>query len=90
MATLGPLLARAANLTKHDRSPEERTALQGALKDLRSVIDQLAPATPRGTARDRQYPLTFHGFWHSQKVVSTQTRNPTTAWSTCSLRTGSS
>ena len=43
MATLGPLLARAANLTKHDRSPEERTALQGALKDLRSAIDQLAP-----------------------------------------------
>jgi 5-methylcytosine-specific restriction enzyme B len=43
MATLGSLLARAAKLTKPDRSPEERTALQTALKELRSAIDELAP-----------------------------------------------
>lgn len=43
MATLGSLLATAANLTKPDRSPQERRALQAALKDLRSAIDELAP-----------------------------------------------
>ena len=35
MATLGSLLATAAKLTKPERNPEERTALQNALKDLR-------------------------------------------------------
>jgi hypothetical protein len=43
MATLGSLLATAARLTKPDRSPEERTALQTALKQLRSAVEELAP-----------------------------------------------
>jgi len=43
MATLGSLLATAAKLTKLDRSPEDRAALQTALKQIRSAIEELAP-----------------------------------------------
>jgi hypothetical protein len=43
MATLGSLLATAAMLTKPDRTPEDRTALQNALKDLRAALEELVP-----------------------------------------------
>src|SRR5689334_16104251 len=43
MATLGSLLVNAAKLTNPDRSSDERTALQTALKDLRSAVDELSP-----------------------------------------------
>jgi 5-methylcytosine-specific restriction protein B len=43
MATLGSLLVTAAKLTKPDRTPEERTALQTALKELRAAVEELAP-----------------------------------------------
>ena len=43
MATLSSLLAAAASLTKPDRSPDERKALQTALKDLRAAIEELTP-----------------------------------------------
>lgn len=43
MATLGSLLATAAKLTKPERNPEERAALQTALKEIRSAVEELAP-----------------------------------------------
>lgn len=41
MATLGSLLTTAAELTKSDRGPDERKALQIALRDARDAIEEL-------------------------------------------------